>query len=67
MKEKFTLVGFYNSSIVPSGKVRFDGEIEFEENGEFEGSIYDYGSMAKEQFIRGHFFKEGDLEKIAFL
>jgi|APSaa5957512622_1039677.scaffolds.fasta_scaffold00262_16 hypothetical protein len=67
MVARFKLEGFYDYVSAPNGRGDLTGEIEVVDNGAFEGAIYDHGSMAPNQFVRGYLQNEGDLNKMIFL
>ena len=65
--EKFQLEGFYNYAALPEGKGKLTGEIELAKNGSFEGELYDHGSRAPNQFMKGHLVAEDGIAKLLFL
>jgi hypothetical protein len=67
MIQKFNLEGFYNYVSAPNGRGDLTGEIEVEEDGWFEGQIYDHASRAPEQFLRGHLKTDEGCDRMLFL
>lgn len=67
MTSKFILKGFYNYVNAPRGRGDLNGEIEVEEDGSFEGKIYDHASIAPEQILKGRLKTERGLNNLLFL
>ena len=67
MLTKFGLEGFYNYDQLQNNRGNLTGELEVAEDGSFEGTVCDHGSMAPEQIIKGHLQKENASEKLLFL
>ena len=65
--DKFKLEGHYNFYGAPNGRGELTGEIEVSKDGSFEGEIYDHGSRAPNQFMKGHLVAEDGLAKLLFL
>jgi hypothetical protein len=65
--DKFKLEGHYNFYGAPNGRGELTGEIEVSKDGSFEGEIYDNGSRAPNQFMKGHLVAEEGLVKLLFL